>query len=117
MQVKQIKFDYEVINFTDVFEKYGSELTSNYRYSLFMTDIIRNVTPHIIYDGKKFYILYNLNDLIDNLENDGEELDYIQNQINNFKKFRNDCKLLSDINNIWLDFGHWLNIVDVIERL
>ncbi len=50
-----------------------------------------------------------------NFSYDDEDLDYMRHQLNNFRKFLDDYKLT--VSNIWLDFGYWLNVADVISRL
>lgn len=120
MQVKQIKSDYEVIDFSDISEKYDPESRSICNYPLFdfIKNELKNMNPHIIYDGEQFYILYKLDELAIKLTNfsyDDEDLEYMRHQSNNFRKFLDDYKLT--VSNIWLDFGYWLNVVDVIGRL
>lgn len=120
VKVKQIKSDYEVIDFSDISEKYDDGLTSIHDYSLydFVSSELRNMNPHIIYDGEQFYILYKLDELATKLTDfnyEDEDLDYMRHQSDNFRKFLDDYNLT--VSNIWLDFGYWLNVVDVISRL
>ena len=122
MQIKQIKSDYEVIDFSDISEKYDPESRSICNYPLFnfIKNELKNMNPHIIYDGKKFFILYKLDELaikLTNLSYDDGDLRYSHHQLINFQKFINDCKFVGIVSNIWLDFGYWLNVVDVIGRL
>lgn len=122
MQVKQIKSDYEVIDFSDISEKYDVGLTSIHDYSLydFVSGELRSMNPHIIYDGEQFYILYKLDELAVKLTDfsyDDEDLDYMRHQSDNFRKFVSECKRIDIVNNVWLDFGYWLNVVDVIGRM
>ena len=120
VKVKQIKSDYEVIDFSDISNKYDVGLTSIHDYSLydFVSSELRSMNPHIIYDGEQFYILYKLDELAGKLINfsyDDEDLDYMRHQSDNFRKFLDNCNFT--VSNMWLDFGYWLNVVDVISRL
>lgn len=121
MRVKQIKSDYKVIDFSDISRKYDPESTQLHGYSLFDFVSTELHNPHIIYDDdEEFHILYKATSLINKLtplDYENNDLDYIRHQSDNFQKFVKDFERSTSFDDVWLDFGYWLNAGHVVNGL